>query len=226
MEQLGVGGTTQVAGREPQPAEKLLKVLPKLLHDQLGVTAGLLEPQATLSEPKVPPGFTHASGVQSVGLLPSPRQKGVDVEGSWKYPDPVRGLHRDRTDMTCVTCAAAASKVNARVSGNRPYGKNAGNTLCPSSAVNEAHDLGKGVACMSGCMGPHQGLLVVVRLAAAACRVELLVGVDVLDGPWGGKYAQVRHHHVNHLDVTARASDQQTQAHCNTFKIVDTRVGL
>ena len=83
-EQEGVVGTVQVAGLEPQPAEKLLKLLPKLLHDQLGVTAGLLAPQATLSEPKVPPGFTHASGAQSVGLLPSPRQKGVDVEGSWK----------------------------------------------------------------------------------------------------------------------------------------------
>ncbi len=84
IEQVGVVGTVHVAGREPQPAEKPPKVLPKLLHDQPGVTTALLEPQATWSEPKVPPGFTHASGQQSVGLLPSPRQKGMDVDGSWK----------------------------------------------------------------------------------------------------------------------------------------------
>ena len=83
-EQVGVVGTVQVAGREPQPAENVLKLLPKLLQDQLGVTAGLEAPQATLSPPNVPPGLTHASGQQSVAWLPSPRQKGSDVEGSWK----------------------------------------------------------------------------------------------------------------------------------------------
>ena len=91
----------------------------------------------------------------------------------------MRGLHSDSVDMICVTCRQASRSAQAAetVGRRRKHVQDDhAQRSAPLQLVNHYEQWQVGD-------DAHHGLLVVVRLAAAARGVELLDGVDVRDRP-------------------------------------------